>query len=229
LKESIELEEIIELIDSLAKNIEEADLRVSLSGFKRFVLPIKTKLEAMKKDDSTKEIREELKKQIDTIESIVFSETSIKYIYVLPQRRFNGEYLTSMPSKLLNEGIFERLPDMAAFDFKATCRCLLYGEGTATAFHILRATEEVLKHFYFKYKRTNRLNKPMWGSMTRELSAKKKNKPDETILKSLDLVRNSYRNPTQHPEMKYDIESAQNLFGVCIDLINKMAIELETK
>ena len=69
----------------------------------------------------------------------------------------------------------------------------------------------------------------MWGPMTSELRAKKSNKPSDTILNSLDLVRTSYRNPTQHPESKYDIESAQDLFGVCIDLINKMAIELEKK
>jgi hypothetical protein len=66
----------------------------------------------------------------------------------------------------------------------------------------------------------------MWGPMSAQLRALTSNKPSETILNTLDLVRVSYRNPTQHPEAKYDIESAQDLLGVCIDLINKMASEL---
>ena len=66
----------------------------------------------------------------------------------------------------------------------------------------------------------------MWGPMTDELRAKKTNKPDETTLSALDVVRISYRNPTQHPQVKYDIESAQDLLGVCIDLLNKMAKEI---
>ena len=48
--------------------------------------------------------------------------------------------------------------------------------------------------------------------MTTELKKIKKNKPNKVILSSLDLVRESYRNPTQHPEAFYTIDEAQNLF-----------------
>jgi hypothetical protein len=66
----------------------------------------------------------------------------------------------------------------------------------------------------------------MWGNMVTQLKAKTKNKPPATLLASLDLIRSAYRNPTQHPEALYDIDSAQDLFGVCIDVIGKMAGEL---
>jgi len=61
--------------------------------------------------------------------------------------------------------------------------------------------------------------------MTNELRAKKTNKPPKVLLDSLDMVRNSYRNPTQHPEAKYDINEAQDLFGICLDSMSKMASE----
>lgn len=128
--------------------------------------------------------------------------------------------------KLLKKGVFEKLTKIAKNDFRSSCRCLLFGEATAAAFHVLRATEEVLRLYYFSHKKSKRLKKPMWGPMTLELRNKKKNKPPDVTLASLDLVREKYRNPTQHPDAAYDVESAQDLLGVCIDLINKMAEEL---
>jgi len=66
----------------------------------------------------------------------------------------------------------------------------------------------------------------MWGPMITELRAKRTNRPPQVLLDSLDNIRVYYRNPTQHPDAIYDIDSAQDLFGVCIDVIGKMASEL---
>jgi hypothetical protein len=66
----------------------------------------------------------------------------------------------------------------------------------------------------------------VWGSMTSALERKKVRKPSKTILESLDLIRSSYRNPTQHPRIKYDINQAQDLFGLCVDIINKLVLDL---
>jgi len=38
----------------------------------------------------------------------------------------------------------------------------------------------------------------------------------------LDNIRRSFRNPTQHPDKIYDIQEVQDLFGLCIDAINRM-------
>lgn len=218
----------IKLLNSLKTHLTESGLKVTENGFINFLDPISEKLSQQDENEEIgDEVRLEIKQGIEKLEPILFSEATIKHVYIVPERRYNGEYLANNPTNLLNSGVYHRLPEMAAFDFSSSCKCILYGEGTACAFHILRATEEVLKHFYFKYKKTKRLRKPMWGPMTSELRAKRSNKPQESILDTLDLVRTNYRNPTQHPEVKYDIESAQDLFGVCIDLINKMAQELD--
>jgi hypothetical protein len=75
---------------------------------------------------------------------------------------------------------------------------------------------------YFHFKKSKRIKKPMWGPMTDELRKKIGGKPDLVILDTLDVIRKSYRNPTQHPETIYDIESGQDLFGLCLDILNKM-------
>ena len=50
--------------------------------------------------------------------------------------------------------------------------------------------------------------------------------PSDELLENLDLIRRSFRNPTAHPEKSYDIDEAQDLFGLCIDVVNRMAREL---
>jgi len=167
-----------------------------------------------------------INQEMISIENIVFSESSIKKIYIIPQRRYNEKYLIEEPSKLLKQGVFDKFSEIGKTDFVSACRCLSFGESTASAFHILRVTEDTLKKMYCHYKKTKRLKKPMWGPMTQELRNKKEPKPDSAVLDTLDVIRNSYRNPTQHPQVVYDIDGAQDLFGLCLDILNKMTQSL---
>lgn len=160
-----------------------------------------------------------------SLEDVIFAESSTKKIYVLPDRRYNADYLLNDPGKLLKKGTFEKLDAVAQKDIASACKCLLFGEATAAAFHILRATESVLKSYYFLHRKQQRLPKPMWANMIDQLKSKQRNKPPATLLSSLDLIRTAYRNPTQHPEAIYEIDNAQDLFGVCLDVIGKMGDE----
>jgi len=220
---------VVNAFSELKDGLTRSDLIVSLSSLSRLensggLLSKVKELDGKGKIGAT--LRGTIEDEFTALEKVIYAESRIKNIYVIPQRRYNGDYLLSHSQKLLKDGVFQKLSDIAKFDFTSSCRCLAFGEATASAFHILRATEDVLKHYYCSYIKKGRLPKPMWGPMTSELRAKKRNKPDETILHALDVVRNSYRNPTQHPLARYDIDSAQDLFGVCVDLINKMAIKL---
>ena len=172
------------------------------------------------------EINKKLSVELNILENIVFAEANTKKVFSIPQRRFNSTYLLSNPEKLLKKGLFEKLSDLAKSDISSAGRCLLFGESTAAAFHILRATEEVLKSYYLHHRKTKRLEKPMWGPMLNQLRAKNRNKPPVFLLDSLDLIREAYRNPTQHPSIIYEIDSAEDLIGVCLDSIGKMAYEL---
>lgn len=215
-------------IDLLVANLQKGNFEVSLAAMKSVSFGDMHK--ALKGADTEKPLGDSLSSDVSsefsTLENIVFAEAITKKIYVLPSRRFNTEYLLSSPEKLLKGGSFTKLEEIAKLDFASSCRCILFGEATAAAFHILRATESVLKSYYFHHRRQKRLPKPMWGPMLDQLRAKTRNRPSEPLLASLDLIRSAYRNPTQHPEAIYEIDSAQDLFGVCLDVIGKMTEEL---
>lgn len=212
-------------LKALEKELKDSGFEVTLSGMVNLDDLKIVKADLSKKAENEPigpEIQKRLIENMKSIEKIVYSEAQTRKIYTIPQRRYNGDYLLNRPSELLKPDAFNKLTEMAQYDFSSACRCLIFGESTACAFHILRATEDALKQYYFKYIKIKRLSTPMWGPMIKELKVKKNKKPDMVILNSLDLIRTSYRNPTQHPEVKYDIDSAQDLFGLCIDVLNKM-------
>jgi len=170
-------------------------------------------------------LAKDIKDAYSHLEFVVASEGVTKKIYEIPKRRFNSDYLLDTPEKLFADDVFSSLSEIAQLDIRSACRCLLFGESTAVAFHVLRATEATLNSYYFKHKRKNRLVNPRWANIVEQLKAKKTNKPPEHLLESLDIIRKAYRNPTQHPDATYEIDSAQDLFGVCLDVIGKMGKE----
>lgn len=219
---------VLDANEALKKCLEPGGFIVSLSSMSgTFYARMISNVNALSATDNlTKALAAEVTSQAASLETVVYAEALTKKIYVLPQRRFNADYLLSSTEKLLKEGSFQKLSGVAQTDLASAGRCLLFGEGTAAAFHIIRSTESVLKSYYLHHKKQNRLKNPMWAGMLDQLKAKTKNRPSETLLKSLDLIRSAYRNPTQHPELTYEIDAAQDLFGVCLDVIGKMAAEL---
>jgi hypothetical protein len=215
-------------VETLKGNLQKGNFDVSLAALKSAAFgEMKTELDAAEPDKPIPApLVTKIKDEFKILENVVFAEAIPKKLYILPSRRFNTEYLLAEPSKLLKAGAFDKLEEVARSDFSSSCRCILFGEATAAAFHILRATESVLRSYYFHHRRQNRLAKPMWAAMVDQLRVKSRNKPPESLLAALDIIRTAYRNPTQHPEAMYEIDSAQDLFGVCIDAIGKMTDEL---
>ena len=210
----------------LTSGLTDARFTVSTAGLNNVSEMVKSLEDLDEKELIGGKASAEINSEMVYVEKIVFAESITKEVYTFPDRRFNSEILLSKPAKLLKIGAYEKLSEIAKSDVDAACRCILFGEATAAAFHILRATEDVLRQYYLHHRKRKRLTKPMWGPMTNELRAKKSKKPPDVVLNSLDLVRTSYRNPTQHPDATYDIQSAQDLMGVCIDLVNRMTSEL---
>lgn len=219
-----------QIFKDLRENIEQANFPVTLAAMTSISYSaLEDKILQISDDKIIPHSFEtELHEELRSIETVIFAEALTKNQYILSNRRYNTDYLLNHPSKLLRDGAFEKLSEIAKSDFTSSCRCLLFGEATAAAFHILRATEATLKSYYYHHKRQNRLTKPMWSNMVDQLKAKTRNKPPEDLISALDLIRTAYRNPTQHPEKIYDIDSAQDLFGVCLDVIGKMTAELSS-
>ncbi|MBL7901014.1 MAG: hypothetical protein JNK73_03390 [Bacteroidia bacterium] len=165
--------------------------------------------------ENIKQVRKTLQAETEGIQAIIITD-----------KRYTIEKLQDI-RQLLDTGVFERLPDLAKYDLTECGYCICFERPTAAAFHLLRATEEILKHFHRKYIKAKPTGFMTWGNYTTALKNKSKGKkPDLTIINHLDNIRMSFRNPTQHPDKIYDIQEIQNLLGVCLDVINRMGKEL---
>lgn len=158
------------------------------------------------------------------VEQMVFAEAQTKQIFVISGKRYSLEYLTGHPDKMFKDGIFGKLPPIAQRDLKEGFRCIVFSRSTAAAFHILRATEAILREYYLTKIKRGRDKVLLWGRMTQALAVKRNS--DNKLLQRLEYLKNSFRNPTSHPEAEYNLDEVQDLLGLCVDVINAMGREL---
>ena len=116
------------------------------------------------------------------------------------------------------------MPDIARIDFAEAAQCIAFMRSTAAAFHMLRGTESVLRHFYSQKIKRKRVELT-WGPIVSELRSK--TRISSLLLNHLDHIRSGFRNPTAHPEKVYDIDEAQDLLSLCVDATNRMMQDLK--
>ena len=92
--------------------------------------------------------------------------------------------------------VFNKLSPIAKSDLEEAGKCIAFELPTAAAFHLLRATESVLREFYLKLIIRGRINNLMWGNIIQDLKRKRNARPYEELLNHLDHIRNAFRNPT---------------------------------
>ena len=142
--------------------------------------------------------------------------------YTPTPKRLDLPRLLSDVSSLFAPNVFNSLPAIAQFDFAEAGKCIAFERSTAAAFHILRGTEDVLRFYYNRMVRHGRIASLMWGPIVADLRKRNLTKQFETLNNHLDNIRVSFRNPTQHPEATYDIHEVQDLWSVCVDVVNRM-------
>ncbi len=146
-------------------------------------------------------------------------------VFILTPKRIDVKKLLSNIPDLFAPRTFNKLPDVARYDLIEAGTCIAYECPTAAAFHLMRAAEAVLRKFYFVHVQRNRTAQ-LWGPIVQDLQNKRKfrgNAEYSALFANLDNIRLSYRNPTQHPEKIYDIQEVQDLWGLCVDVINRMS------
>lgn len=219
--------DVIKYIDELIKELKDAEFMVSLSGCAN-LLELRSKISENLTKGNLLELEEktELGHRMYILENIIYSEARTKSIYVVEDKRYTTKYLLEEPNKIFSEGIWQKLSDNSQKDFWSSFFCIAFSLGTAAAFHMLRATEDVFRNYYKYYIKKNRSKNLMWSQMLDQLKKKKTKKPNSRTLEVLDIIRNTYRNPTNHPEVFYDIDRCQDLLGLCVDAVSKMINEI---
>jgi hypothetical protein len=214
-------------INRFLNNLDEFKLPVTKRAANDLI-KFKEKMEK-KPEDSTLTVKEanELKKIMKDLRKTLFAEAKGNLAFITTDKRIDINKLLYDVSSLFAPNVFNSLSDTAQYDFKYAGRCIGFVIPTAAAFHLLRATEDVLRDYYqFIYKR-NRIKNLLWGPMINHLEKRKTQPiPPDVMLKNLDNIRVSFRNPTQHPDKIYDIEEVQDLFSLCIDVVNRMIADI---
>ena len=151
-------------------------------------------------------------------------EAEIKGVgaYTPTPKRLDLNRLLENVGPLFSPHTYDSLPDIARFDFSEAGKCIAFECPTAAAFHILRATEACLRFYYNRMVRRKRISNLMWGPIVADLRHRNLTKKYDILNNHLDNIRKSFRNPTQHPEAKYDIHEVQDLWSVCVDVVNRM-------
>ena len=93
----------------------------------------------------------------------------------------------------------------------------------------MRGTEAVLRAFYLRLVHRKRVKQLLWGPLVQDLRVRRKfaGATEYTVLfANLDNIRLSFRNPTQHPDKIYDTQEVQDLWGLSVDVVNRMAKDL---
>lgn len=212
----------------LKENLKKLGFLVSYNLCSSGLGKVESDLLALKKSGEeesgikiTGSIAKRLVEEVLALEKTIWAESKTRVIAIPVPRRFELNHLLSKPGNILAKGIFERLTDLAQSDISQACRCIAFECPTAAAFHMLRAVEECVRILYKSYFPRGD-EKRAWGVLTNELKAKsRKPLPDPVLLGHLDHLRQKFRNPTDHPEKNYEIEEAEDLIHVSVDIVNR--------
>jgi predicted SAM-dependent methyltransferase len=158
-------------------------------------------------------------------QTVLAAELNLLDTYVVSQK---GAYSTSdlidHAELLIPDSLRGMLPQQATVDIQQAGKCIAYDVPTGAAFHILRATESVIRAYYLHV--LGILPKPKmrnWGAYAKNLKA---GGADPKITSYIDHLRELYRNPIFHPEDNLALEEAQMFLGACVSAICHMLIAI---
>ncbi|MBF4436335.1 DUF4145 domain-containing protein [Vibrio anguillarum] len=213
--------DVLHHIDSLREPLNDIDFdytnKIGISELDGLVHLFNNELEN-DDDELTDQHYKSIDKAIYAISSIMQAEMD-DYTLFSPSdnKKFKLIDLQNNSENILGVEVFERLSPLAQFDFKEGCKCLAFECYTASAFHILRATEDVIKEIY-KSHVDGDADRKTWGNLIHGL--KDNEIVSQRVFNHLDYIREHYRNPTNHPERQYSCSESENLLGLCIEVIS---------
>ncbi len=217
---------IIDNLQSLFNSLDELNLQVT----QRASYKLKELMKELKGAEANSSLTEvqatKLVGLVNDLRKTLEAELGGFKAYVVTPKRLDVTKLLDKVNDLFAPDIYELLPHIAMHDFAEAGKCIAFERPTAAAFHILRATESVLRDYYCRMIKQHRCDL-MWGLIIQDMRKRRKTQHKKVLLNNLDNIRLSFRNPTQHPEKIYDIQEVQDLWGLCVDVINRMVKDLE--
>jgi hypothetical protein len=158
-------------------------------------------------------------------ETILSAEIPTLDTYFVSQKgAYSTPDLIERAEVVFSESIRHELSAQTIFDVREAGRCLVLNSPTAAGFHILRATESVIREYLAVVtKGTSKSKHRNWGAYIRALTGAG---VDPKITSMLDQIRDMHRNPLMHPEDSLSNEEAVELFDICKSAIQTIVRDM---
>lgn len=152
-------------------------------------------------------------------------ETLASY-YVTQKAIYSTTGLIERAENILPEHVLKKISTDIKEEIRQSGKCLAFDVATASAFHIMRATEAVIHKYYLHVcqpESEKRLQ--AWGAYITEL--KKSPKPEvQEVVAILQQIKDRHRNLIMHPEIVLSPDEAFTLFEIAKGAIIAMADNL---
>ncbi|KKN41901.1 hypothetical protein LCGC14_0718660 [marine sediment metagenome] len=165
------------------------------------------------------EDRKELFMVMDRLLFVINAETKIHYSFSISEKRIDINKLLFKVGSLFAKDVYDSLPFPIKGDFKEGGECIAFELPTSAAFNILRGIEGLLRTLLKKIVPETDVSNLPWGPVIKSLRGLNDSNLS-VLLDNCDRIRDNYRNPTIHPEKVYNIEEAQDLFMMCLGVVN---------
>lgn len=145
--------------------------------------------------------------------------------YIPPRGTHNTIRLIEDADENLSEDVRHRLTQDTIDNLQQAGRCLALNAPTASAFHMFRATETLIRAYHLELtSKTLPIKARNWGAYIRDLN---NNGADPQVTGYLQHIKDYYRNPIMHPDATLTPDDALSLFGASLSAITQLDAAIE--
>ena len=166
----------------------------------------------------------QIKDAINRFEMVLAEELNVLDTYtVLQKGAYSTTELVSNAEIMFPETLRTKLPAKAIQDIREAGKCIAFELPTAAAFHVARAIESSLVSYY-----SHVVGKPPstrmrnWAVYIRGI--RDSGNGNEKVLKLLEHIKDSYRNPVSHPDDMMEVDEVLVFLGVGIAAMTQIAL-----
>ncbi len=206
-------------IDRFIQFVKESEFEVTKNALYKLE-KIKKRLDDTPKDYILNKVdRVELFNIMEQLLFVIRAEGGLHYTFSISEKRIDINKLLFKVGSLFAKDVYDSLPFPIKGDFKEGGKCIAFELPTSAAFNILRGIEGLLRTLLKKIVPETDVSNLPWGPVIKSLRDLNDSNLS-VLLDNCDRIRDNYRNPTIHPEKVYNIEEAQDLFMMCIGVVN---------
>lgn len=160
-------------------------------------------------------------------ETIFLAELQTLNLYKVTQKGiYSSPDLIEHAEKIFPKSILSRMNNYTIIEVRESGRCLAFDNPTASAFHIIRATEAVLHEYYIKVCKPESKEKlANWSAYISELY-KSTDIEVKEVVAMLQQFKDRHRNLIMHPEIVLTPDESFTLFEMAQGVIIAMASKL---